>query len=115
MSRLNSLLKEVISEVLRKDVKNPHIHSLTTVISVNITRDLRQAKVYVSVMADDKEKKQTLDELNKASGFIGINASKKVTLRFFPTLEFKLDDSVDKQMRIESLIHEINQKRSAQD
>ncbi|SCA58590.1 Ribosome-binding factor A [Chlamydiales bacterium SCGC AB-751-O23] len=115
MSRLNSLLKEVLSEVIQKDVKNPHIHPLTTITRVDITRDIRQAKVYVSVMGTDDEKKSTVNELNNAAGFIAINSSKKVTLRFFPSLIFKIDDSVDKQVRIESLIHEINQERSDRD
>lgn len=51
--RLNSLLKEVISEVIRKDVRNPHVNELVTVTRVNISRDLRHAKVFISVIGTE--------------------------------------------------------------
>ena len=58
--RLNSLLKEVIADVIRKKVRNPEVHELTTVSEVDITKDLRHAKVYVSVLGNELEKKQTV-------------------------------------------------------
>ncbi|MCB1114665.1 MAG: 30S ribosome-binding factor RbfA [Chlamydiia bacterium] len=109
--RLNSLLKEVISEVIRDEVRNPHVSDLVTVTRVDITKDLRQAKVYISVIGTDEEKAESLRALNTAAGFIAVNASKKVVLRYFPELTFKLDDSVDHHMRIEELLQEISQKR----
>jgi ribosome-binding factor A len=113
--RLNSLLKEVISEVIRKEVRNPHINELMTVTRVDITKDLHYAKVYVSVIGNDEEKKQTIEALQSAAGFIAVNSSKKVVLRYFPTLTFKLDDTVDKQMRIEQLLHDIECEKKSRD
>jgi ribosome-binding factor A len=113
--RLNSLLKEVISEVIRDDVRNPHVSRLITVTRVDITKDLHHAKVYISVIGTDEEKAESLRALNNASGFIAVNASKKVVLRYFPELIFKLDDSVDKHMRIEELLSEISEKRAEQE
>jgi ribosome-binding factor A len=113
--RLNSLLKEVISEVIRDDVRNPHVSRLITVTRVDITKDLHHAKVYISVIGTDEEKAESLRALNNASGFIAVNASKKVVLRYFPELSFKLDDSVDKHMRIEELLSEISEKRAEQE
>ena len=110
--RLNSLLKEVISEVVRDDVDNPHVSTLITIASVDITKDLTEAKVYVSVIGSEIEKKETLKALNSAAGFISVIASKKVVLRHFPTLIFKIDETVDKQMRIESVIREIHDKEA---
>jgi ribosome-binding factor A len=109
--RLNSLLKEVISEVIREDVSNPQVSTLVTVTRVDITKDLRHAKVYISVIGDEKDKAASIDALNSAAGFIAIHASKKVVLRFFPELLFKLDDSVDKHMRIETLLNEITEEQ----
>lgn len=109
--RLNSLLKEVISEVIRRDVRNPHIGPLVTVTRVEITKDLHFAKVYVSVIGTDQEKAETLQALQSAAGFIAVNSSQKVVMRYFPELKFKLDDSVDKHMRIEQLLGEISQER----
>lgn len=110
--RLNSLLKEVISEVIREDVRNPHVSQLITVTRVDITKDLHHAKVYISVIGTDSEKTETIKALNIAAGFIAVNSSKKVTLRYFPELSFKLDDSVDKHMRIEELLSEVSEERA---
>lgn len=114
-ARLNSLLKEVISDVIRKDTRNPHINSLLTVTRVDITSDLHYAKVYVSVIGSDIQKKQTIDALQSAAGFIAVNCSKQVVMRYFPQLTFKLDDSVDKHMRIEMLLQEIGTEQKARE
>lgn len=114
-ARLNSLLKEVISDVIRKDTRNPHINSLLTVTRVEITPDLHYAKVYVSVIGNESDKKQTIDALQNAAGFIAVTASKQVVMRYFPQLTFKLDDSVDQHMRIEKLLQEIGSERQARE
>lgn len=109
--RLNSLLKEVISEVIRKEVRHPDVTELFTVTRVDITKDLHHAKVYVSVIGTAQQKEKTLAALQTSAGFIAVNSSKKVVMRFFPELQFKLDDSVDRHMRIEELLHEISTER----
>lgn len=109
-ARLNSLLKEVISEVIRREVRNPHVNELVTVIRVDITKDLHYAKVYISVIGTAEQKKETLKALQSAAGFIAVNSSKKVVMRYFPALTFKLDDGVEKHMRIEELLYEIKSK-----
>lgn len=113
MVRLNSLLKEVISDVIRKDVRNPHINELLTVTNVEITSDLHYAKVYVSVIAPEEEKQKTVDALQSAAGFIAVNASKQVVMRYFPQLFFKLDDSVDQRLRIEKLLADIDTEQKS--
>ncbi len=109
--RLNSLLKEVISDVIHNKVKNPHIKKLATVTRVSITKDLRHAKVYISIIGDDKEREETLNALQSASGFISTNASKQVVMRFFPELKFILDDSAEQHARIEELLKEVQSER----
>ncbi len=112
--RLNSLLKEVISEVIRSDVKNPNIHELITVTEVDISRDLHSAKVYISVIGPQAEKDKTLKALQSASGYIGVTAAKKVTLRYFPQLTFKLDQAVEKHMLIDEALNKINLDKNSQ-
>lgn len=113
--RLNSLLKEVISEVITRDVRNPHVNELMTVTRVEISKDLHYAKVHVSVIGSDQAKAETIAALQSAAGFIAVNASKKVVMRYFPSLTFKLDDSVDKHMRIEAILAEIKRKEESQE
>lgn len=109
--RLNSLLKEVISEVIRKDVGHPKVSSLVTVTEVDITKDLTLAKVLISVIGTDTEKQETIKALQSAAGYIAVLASKKVVLRHFPSLTFKLDESVDAHLRINSILKDIEHEK----
>ena len=111
--RLNSLLKEVISEVVREDVRDPRLGALVTVTGVDITNDLHHAKVYISVIGTPDEKKQTIEALESAAGFVAIHASKKVVMRYFPALTFKLDESVDKYMSVDHLLGKIHEEQKS--
>jgi ribosome-binding factor A len=113
VARLNSLLKEVISEVIHRDVRNPHVNQFVSVTSVDITSDLQHAKVHISVIGTAKEKEETILALQSAAGFIAILSSKKVVMRYFPALTFKLDTSVDEQIRIDSLLGRIKEEQNA--
>ncbi len=77
-----------------------------TVLSVEVSGDLRQAKVYVSVMGTDAEQKQALQGLNHASGFLQSRVAARLQTRFTPILSFKADDSVKKSVAIGRLIDE---------
>ncbi len=111
--KLNSLLKEVISEVITKEVRDPRLGPFVTVTSVDITKDLHHAKVYISVIGDPDSKKKALEALQSGAGFIAVNSSKKVVMRFFPTLTFKLDDSADKYAAIDTLLGQIRQEQNS--
>jgi ribosome-binding factor A len=111
LERLGSLLTEVISEVINKEVRNPNVAHFVSVTHVEITTDLHHAKVYISVIGSDLEKKKTIEALQSAAGFIAVNASKKITIRYFPALTFKLDNSVDEHLRIEKILGDIKQER----
>ncbi len=113
--RLNSLLKEVIAEVVMREVRNPKVNTLVTIKKVEITRDLHHAKVYISLIGSDTEKQITLKALQSAAGYISTQASKKVVMRYFPHLTFHLDETLDDELRIHNLleqIHEEQEKRS---
>lgn len=111
IDRLNSLLKEVISEVIHKEVKNPHLPPLITVTRVEITKDLQHAKVFISVIGEKEKKSLAVSILQQAHGFIRSHASKKVTMRFFPELSFYIDESVETQIHMEMLIAKIQKER----
>lgn len=115
IERINSLLREVISEVIHRDVKNPHLPQLITVTYVDVTKDLRYAKVYISVIGDEAVKKEAIHALQSAAGFIGVHASKKVVMRYFPELTFLIDDGLDKHMRIAHLIGDIEKERKGRE
>jgi len=113
--RLNSLLVEVISETLRKDVNNPDVSEFTTITRADITKDLKYAKIYFSVIGTDKDKEKTLRALIDAAGFIATQCSKKVTLRYFPELNFYIDISLEKQLRLQELLTEVDEEKKSRD
>lgn len=110
--RLNSLLQEVISEVLRKDIHHiPYINEFITITRVDITQDLHHAKVFVSILAKESDKEHALAALREVAGTIGHFASRKVVMRYFPVLEFFIDEGLEKQLRIEELLGKITKER----
>jgi len=111
LDRVNSLLKEVISEAIHKDVSNPHVTSFVTVTRVETSADLHRAKVFVSILAPANEKEKILSALQISSGFIAVTASKKVQLRYFPHLIFILDTAIDKYMKIENILQKVEKER----
>ncbi len=113
LERINSLLKEVIYEVIHKDVRNPHINTFITVTQVETSADLHHAKVSISLIASDAEKKVILEALQSAAGFIAVHASKKVELRYFPKLTFKLDTGIEEFMRIQEILGKIERERGS--
>ena len=111
VDRVNSLLKEVLFEVIQKEVRNPGVNTFVTVTRVETSADLHHATVYISLIAPTPEKEKVIAALQSAAGFIAIQASKKVELRYFPQLIFKLDTGVDEHMRIEEILHKIEEER----
>lgn len=115
VDRLNSLLKEVIADTIRKQVKNPHVNELVTVTRVEITKDLHFAKVFISVIGTEADKAETVEALQSAAGFIAVQASRQVVMRYFPALTFKLDHSVENQMRIQELLAKIADEKHSRE
>lgn len=110
--RLNSLLKEVISEVIHRQIHHiPYINKFVTITRVEITADLYYAKVYISYLGKDEEKLKVLEALKENASQIAIMSSKKMRIRHFPSLTFEIDTGLEKQMRIEELLHKISKER----
>ena len=112
--RLNSLLKEVISEVLRKDLHHLAGMStdLLTITAVEVTADLSFAKVFFSLIGDQKAKDAACVALNEIAGQITFFASKKVRIRTFPKLRFYPDEGLEKQLRICEILAKVAPKSS---
>lgn len=113
IERINSLLREVISDVIQKQVKNPHVNLFVTVTRVDTSADLYHAKVYVSLIGKEPEKQHVLQALESAAGFIAVQASAQVEMRHFPSLSFKLDNTAEDLFKIEKLLYDIEQERKS--
>lgn len=115
LARVNSLLKEVIFEVIQKEVRNPNVTTFVSVTEVDTSADLHHAKVYVSLVCSPEEKSKVVAALNSAAGFIAVHAAKKVELRYFPELIFKLDTSSEEHMKIQQILGDLEKERSSRE
>jgi ribosome-binding factor A len=107
--RLSELLKKEISDILLKEVKDPRI-GFVSVIDVELSRDLRHAKVYVSVYGDELERKDTMDGLEKANGYIRKLVGERIKIHHTPEILFKYDNSIEHGVHISEIIKKINKK-----
>ena len=104
--KIQELLKEEISEILRREFKDPRL-GFITVIDTEVTPDLRHAKVWVSVMGSDEERAENMKVLKHAQHFARQAFGRRVKMKTLPEIEFVLDTSVDKGMRIFELLQRI--------
>jgi ribosome-binding factor A len=111
LNRINSLLKEVIFEVIQREVRNPHVTTFVSVTRVDTSADLHHAKVYISMIGSNEEKAKVLSALQSAAGFIAVHAADKVELRYFPNLVFKLDTGAEEYMKIQQILDDIEKER----
>jgi len=106
--RVNSLLKEVISEVIFRDLH--HIIEkveFISITSVDVTPDLRSAKVYISVIGSSQDKEKACITLNDISGQIAHIAMKKVVMRIFPKLHFYIDEGLENEIRVCEILNKV--------
>jgi ribosome-binding factor A len=94
LERINEEMKKALGEVLQREVKDPRLNRLCSVMRVRLTNDFEHAKVYVSFFCDENETPEAMRALRQAGGFISRQASKRVRLRRTPKLDFILDDSI---------------------
>ena len=104
--RVGDLLVELISDLLRKEIRDPRINAVT-VTGVKVSKDLRHARVYFSLLGRQEERKTVSAGLKSATGFIRSKVAKQLNLRFVPTLEFFYDESEDEAQRIDELLNQV--------
>ena len=108
VERVQELMKQEISDIIFNELKDPRI-GFVTVTSVACTEDLREAKIYVSVMGDEKKARDTLNGLNSSLGFVRREIGKRIRLRFTPEISFALDTSLNYSDHIQRLLNEIHE------
>lgn len=109
MRRVNEAIREVLSEALASGLKDPRI-GFVTVTSVETSPDLRNAKVFVSVLGDERELEDTLAGLERSHGYLQSLIGKQLGLKHTPQLTFHHDDSIERGMRIEKLLRDLEEE-----
>ena len=106
-ARIREDLIREIGWVIANEMRDPRIPPVTSVSDINLAVDTRNATVFVSIMGNAGAKKGALIALNRAAAYIQKLVAARITMRHFPRLLFKLDESVDRGMRINELLKEI--------
>ena len=106
INRINQEIKKELSEIIR-ELKDPRIHSMTSVIAVDTAKDLRNAKVYISVLGDEEKQKDTIKGLKSAAGFIRHEIGERLDLRCNPDLVFELDHSIEYGAKINKILNSL--------
>lgn len=105
-NRVSEQMKKELGEILTRKIKDPRV-GFVTVTDVEVTGDLQQAKVYISVLGDEKQKKDTLLGLAKAKGFIRSEIGQRIRLRKTPELTFEYDEAYEYGNRIETILRDL--------
>ena len=104
--KLGELIAAELSELLRTRVKDPRV-GFASITRVEVSGDLRHAKVHVSIMGSPEEREETMKGLKNASGFLRHDLATRIVLRYMPDISFKLDTSIEEGSRILELIHKV--------
>ena len=106
--RMSDLMRDEISRLLLREIHDPRI-GFVTLTAANVSPDLRQVRVYVSVLGSEEERAATLTALQGAAGFIQKALFRNLRLRYSPVLTFEIDDSLDRGDRIEQVLRTIRE------
>lgn len=110
--RVAEAIREEVATFIAEGVKDPRVTGIVTVTGVDVTRDLRHARVYVSIMGDDQQRTQTLEGLRAVAGHLRSRLGKSLRIYTAPEVDFRLDQSVAHAARIETLLAQLKEGRA---
>ena len=107
-TRINGEVQRELSRIISREIKDPRIAPMTSVVDAVVTSDLKQCKAYISVLGNDEEKAETMKGLNSAVGYIRRELAHSINLRNTPEITFILDDSIEYGVNMSKKIDELN-------
>ncbi|MBI4186916.1 MAG: 30S ribosome-binding factor RbfA [Chloroflexi bacterium] len=110
IERINNLIRREISDMLQRQVNDPRLGSFVTVTEVSTTSDLKYAKIFVSRIGSEEEKRETLTVLTDAAGFFRSELSRRLEMRRIPELSFRWDESLERGARLTQLIDQVTKQ-----
>lgn len=111
LDRINEEVKKTLAEIVR-ELKDPRISPMTTILMVEVTNDYKQAKVKVSVYdSEDSVREETVEALNNAKGFIARELGKRMDIRRLPDFKFILDNSIEYSVHISAILNDLRRER----
>ena len=109
-ARVAEEMREQVAQLVARELKDPRIGGFVTITRVDVAADLTHAKVYVSVLGDEKQKKDTLVGLTAAQGFVRREVGRRMRMRVMPDIQFVYDKGIDATDRVARLLDEVRRK-----
>ena len=106
-TRVNAEVQRELSEIIRSGIKDPRIHPMTSVVSVEVAPDLKTCKAYISVLGDKKAQEDTIRGLQSAEGYIRRELARTINMRNTPEIRFIVDQSIEYGVNISRKIDEV--------
>ena len=106
-TRINAEVLRELSEIIRTGIKDPRIHPMTSVVSVEVTPDLKYCRAYISVLGNEDAAKATIEGLKSAEGYVRRELARRINLRNTPELKFILDQSIEYGVNMSRLIDDV--------
>ena len=110
VDRINGVLRQEISQLLSRQIKDPRLNALVTITQVETSNDLRTARVFLSVLGDRKTRESALEGIQSAATFLRRELRDRLTLRYTPFLTFVLDDSLENADHLLRLMDRIQEE-----
>lgn len=107
-TRINGEVQKELSRLIATEIKDPRIHPMTSVVAVEVAPDLKNAKVYISVLGDEESRQSTYQGLKSAASFMRGQLAKTINLRNTPELHFIMDQSIEYGVNMSKLIDDVN-------
>ncbi len=114
-TRINGEVLRELSNIIRGDIKDPRIHPMTSVVTVEVAPDLKTCKAYISVLGDEEAQKNTLLGLRSAEGYIRRALARSINLRNTPQITFILDQSIEYGVRMSKMIDDVTRDLHEED
>ena len=106
-TRINGEVQKELSNIIHNEIKDPRIHPMTSVVSVEVAPDLKSCKAYIRVLGEEEAQKETLEGLKNAAPYIRRQLAHSVNLRNTPEIFFILDQSIEYGVHMTRLIDEV--------
>jgi ribosome-binding factor A len=107
IARLRELFKEETSAILQRQLRDPRI-GFVSVTDVELSHDLRHAKIFVSIFGDAAEKTRTMQALTNAQGYVRTELARRIRLRYIPQVAFRMDESIERGARVNQLLRQVS-------
>lgn len=105
--RIEAEMKKEISLLMANEIKDPRLSAMASITAIELTNDLSQAKIFISVLGDREDKENSLAGLESSKGFIKKELGNRLKLRHIPDLIFKLDETIEHGLYMDKLIDEV--------